>query len=545
MSKQPRPYQVAANDAILAALKRGVSKQLVVMATGTGKSLLGVKVIEPFNKKLWVSHVEELIDQSGAAMLNEYYPGLNIRDMIEAYGGLTDYIRHIKSNPLFAQMSDNEALSKVGIIKADLFDTSSDITLASAQTLYRRLDRMPQDLFDVIVCDEAHLFGSKTFNAPLQYFQPKLLLGLTATPHRMDGMMMGDVFEEIVYQYNISDAIADGYLCEFDAIQCKTQLSLDNVRTTAGELNQKDLRQTVDTPERNQFIVQKYKQYAEGLQNIVYCVDVEHAQNLCQAFKDAGYTADFIVGDAALTTDRKGVVNRFKNKELQILTNVSVLTTGFDYPDLACITTACPTKSMTRFTQIVGRGSRTATGVIDGLENAEARRAAIKSSSKPKCLILDVVDTSSRHKLINTYELDRGKPAEEKTFITSEVREKLIGERTRREFEAKVREDRRINLFELPKAKISTSIRMTEPATEKQLSLIESWGYNTNETNYTKAMASEIITNRPASAKQIGFLKWKGYDVSSGVTMGEATLAFEQIRQREAIYTNSPFNDVL
>lgn len=529
-----RPYQQDAIDAINLGLINGINKQILVLPTGGGKTFTAISAIEQFNKKLWIANTEELIEQSGIAALQEMFPNSNIYDIADKYGGLTPYVRYIQQNPMFAELPENEVIKKVSIIKADLFGLSGDIVLASAQTMYRRLDRIDPNYFDVVVVDECHGFGGKSHSLPLKHFQPQLLLGLTATPHRADGMLLGDLFDSIIYQYNIGDAIRDGYLVELDAIQIKTQLSLDGVRTTAGEFNQKDLTETVDTPERNKYIVQKYKEYADGLQNLVFCIDVKHAQNLCQEFKDAGYKAEFIVGDVELTPDRRDVIERFKSGITTILCNVMVLTAGFDYPGIRVVTLACPTKSLTKFIQQLGRSTRTLPGVINGLNTPAERISAIKASAKSKAIILDVVDTTTRHRLINTWELDKTKPIEERTFTTSEKKQLLIDVREKRKFEALTKKDTRIDLLQLPKVKQSTSIKMTEPATEKQLAWIGRLGYDVVNINYTKAMASEIISAQSASDKQIWFLSKAGYDTSNGVTVAEAAAAFDALKKKEA-----------
>lgn len=528
-----RGYQAEAIEAINSKLKQGVNRQLLVLATGLGKTFTAVKAISPFKKRLWITHTSELLEQSGCAFLKEIYPDLDVQTMIDTYGGLSEYISAVKSQGIFSDMSENDIVKNVGIIKAQAFDISADIILASAQTLYRRLDKIPKDHFDAVVCDEAHMFASKTFNEPLIYLQPKLLLGCTATPYRMDGANLGDIFNEIVYQYNISDGIQDGYLCELDALQIQSRISLDNVRTLGGEFNAKELKETIDTPQRNKLLVDKYKQYADGKSNLVFCVDVEHAQNVCNEFKERGYRAEFIVGDISLSPDRKSIINRFKTGETQILINVQILTVGFDFPELFCITLACPTKSTTKFYQCIGRGTRILPNVIDNCDSPISRRDAIKNSLKPKCIILDIVDTTTKHRVVNTWTLEKSKPIEERVFTTKEKREILIDAREKRKFEAITKQDRRINLFELPKVKLSNSIKMTDPATGKQLDFLKNVGYDVTNNTYTKGSANEILSNLPASQKVINFLKWKGYDTNYGVTKAEATLAFKEIEEKE------------
>ncbi len=536
MGKQARPYQIEFKAAVLKALNKGVKRQLGVLATGTGKSFAAIDIIKDFGKKLWITHEESLLEQSACAALTEYAPQINIRAMIESYGGLTNYIRHIQANPLFSELSENEVMKGVSVIKADVFGLEGDIIFASAQTLYRRLDKINPNLFDVVVADEAHLFGSKTFNQSLQHFDPKLLLGLTATATRMDGMMMGDIFEEIVYQYNIDEAIRDGYLVELDAIQIRTKLNLDNIHTLGGEFNQKELSQTVDVPERNELIYDSYKKYANGKQHIIYCINIEHAQNVNSVFQSHGELSEVLVSDIEITPDKKATLNRFKNEETTHLINVGMATTGVDIPNVQCITPARPTKSETLFWQILGRGTRTLPGIIDGIDDPIMRREAIKRSSKSKCIILDIVDVASKHKLINTYTLDKKKTIEERTFMTSEKKAGLIEIRDKAKIAAVLESDKRIHLFEVPEMKFSNSLRMQEPATEKQLVILKEHGYDTVNVSYTKAMCNQIISNFPASIKQINFLRWKKFDVDAcpGLTYGQFQVCLKQVQEAEA-----------
>ncbi len=230
--------------------------------------------------------------------------------------------------------------------------------------------------------------------------------------------------------------------------------------------------------------------------------------------------------------------------------NITIGTTGLDYPALGCITDATPSKSLTRQMQKWGRGTRTLPGVIDGIEDATLRKNAIKSSNKSKCIILDIVDNTTKHRLINTWSLDKELPVEKRIFTTSEKKEKLIEAREKRKFEGVTKKDTRIDLLQLPKVKLSTSLKMKDPATEKQLSYLQKLGFNTNEVSYTKAMANELISFAPATEAQINYLKWKKFDCSKGVTRAEAAAAFEMLKEQDyknkmnSEVKNSPISDV-
>ena len=531
--KQERDYQTKAINTVFAELEKGVDRQILSLCTGAGKTYIASRIASKgdFKRILFMSHTEELQLQSGAAMLSEFYPNFSIKEVENQYGSLIEYFRHIENNKLFVSPED---ANMFGFIKADMFNINAKITLGSFQTIWRRLDRIPADWFDLVIVDECHLAMSKTCKMTCDHLKPKLMIGLSGTPYRMDGANLSDIFDSITYQYGTLDAINEGYLSEFDAIQIKTQLNLDNVRTTAGEFNQKDLKQEVDTLERNNLIVNSYKKYADGKQNLVFCVDVEHAQNLCQAFKDAGYPSEYIVGDVELTPDRRAVINRFRDGETKVLTNCMILTAGYDNPNVECLTLACPTKSLTKFIQSIGRGSRTLPGVIDGLATPAERRAAIKASGKPACIVLDVVDLSSRHKIINTWTLDDGKAIEKKVFTTQDKKDKMIEARKKREMEAKVKEDKRVSLFELPKVKFSNSLAMKAPATKAQLDKMKGLGFDVENNTYTKQSANLLISNDPAPMNWVHVVKNAGYNCSKGLTRAEACLVFEKMRNDKA-----------
>lgn len=518
--KQLRSYQISAIKAVEDALAKGIVKQLVVLPTGAGKTFCAIKIVENKLPLLWCTHTIELLEQSAKAFISDMVPyyAEEINNLIDANEGLPEAIESANSLGLMGTPATQWLCDNIGVIKADKFYINKPIVFASIQTLWRRLDRIPADLFHSIVLDEAHCFGSPTAFKAVSHFTPNLLCGLTATPFRADGMMMGDIFDLISFQYDIAEAIKEKYLCQIDAIRVKTTLSLDNCRTTAGELNQKDLKETVDIPERNKLIVQKWKEYALNRPTICQGVDIEHCKNIAQAFNDEGIIADVIVGDTEITPDRKKSIDKFKRSETMIAVHCNILTAGFDYPEVACVINACPTKSQTKFLQHIGRGTR------------------LKKNYK-ECIILDIVDSTTRHRLVNTYTLEKDKPLEERVFMTEEKRQKLIDSRNennkKREFESKTKKDERVQLIPLPKVKQSNSIRMQEPATEKQLAWIARLGYDVINVHYTKLMCSEIISAQSATEAQIKFLKWKNFDVSQGVTIAEASKCFDILKSKE------------
>jgi superfamily II DNA or RNA helicase len=484
--KQLRPYQQKAIDGINNALERGVTKMAVILPTGTGKTFCAVQAIKDMGRILWITHTEELISQSAAAL-------------------------------------SEEVEGEIGLIKAGTFDVEHNVVMASAQTLHRRLGKMKPDDFDVIVADECDLFGAVSFNKSLDYFTPKLRLGLTATYYRNDNLQMTDIFDEVAYEYTLREAVTEGYLAKPIVIKLKTSTSLDKVHTLAGEFNTKELSNEVNTPARNYQIVNAYLEHGQGRQVISFCCDVQHAIDLCEAFNEKGVNTEYIVGDKKLTTDRKGTISRFESDETTGLTNVMVLSVGYNYQDIGVEIMACPTKSRRKYIQQLGRGFRLKTDKF--LEKWTQ-----------DIIIIDVVDGTSKHKLINTDELDRDLPLEEKLFISDIDRQKLMDVKEKRKAlleTANRDQDELFELFPLPKVPVYRSQRLNKPATESQLSNIKAFGYDIENISYTMAMVTEIFARQPAYQQDIDNITSAGYDTSRGMTVVEGKLAYAELIKRD------------
>jgi superfamily II DNA or RNA helicase len=469
-----RPYQIKCKQAIKEKLQAGVREQLIVQATGTGKRAASVDLMRHFDRSLFIAHREELI--------------------IQAYNDIE------KLYPM-----------QVGIIKAQRFELDKKIVVASVQTLYNRLDKIHPETFDLIIVDESHHYISRTFLSTVRHFKPKLLTGWTATPKRLDGLSMSNLFQEIVYEYRIEDGIKEGFLANIDAYQVQTQIDLKGVNKVAGDFNQKQLSEKVDIPERNRLIVNKYRQYADGRQAIAFCVDINHAYNLRDKFRDFGIDAETVVSDPVRCPNRTELVNKFLKGEIQVLTNVMILSEGFDYHDVGAILQARPTQSETVYIQQIGRGTR--------LKSEKYK----EQFNTDKCIVLDFVDNTAKHSLVNAWTLENGKSLEERVFIPDEHRDKLLDMKKEREarIDGTRRHDSKVDLLKLPEVQQWQSVKMLEPATEKQLDWIKRLGLFQEDVEYTKAMASEVISGQQAYPNQIKWLAENGYDTREKVTLGQ------------------------
>lgn len=535
MKKELRPYQEEMHKAVIDNLNKGINEQIVVQATGTGKTFGSCDLVRKLNfgKTLWLTHREELIDQSGKALAMTFADDpKSVEQYIDQYSGLLPTLDSLDG--IFATGETERYIKEnIGIVKQHRMDIDKPLVVASMQTLYRRLDKIDPNTFDCIICDEVHLFMAKTYKQCVDHFNVKLRLGLTATPHRADGLSLYGLFKKITFEYDIAQAIKDGWLVEINGIRCQTQINLDNVHTRIGEFIQSELSATVDCPERNNLIVDKYLQYAEGKQAIFYCVDIAHAKNLADTFFRRGQkSVNIVVSDPEITPNRREIIRKFKKGEIQILTNVDILTTGFDYPDLAVIGMACPTKSLVKYVQSVGRGTRPIAVSLQGKATAAERKAAIKASQKPNLILLDFVDVTTRHSLVNSWELDKRKDPEDRVFITQEIKDKLTADRLEKEkrmFDAVTRKDTVVNLIPLPELKYSDSPKMQEPATEKQLALMKRFDVLEEGVFYTKGDANYAISNLPVSQGRVKWLIERGYDAPMDTTFGQYKLILDRI----------------
>jgi ATP-dependent helicase IRC3 len=394
-----RPYQVDTLNAVAVGLERGSNRLLIKSPTGTGKTVTFAQLRthlrdwlaqfpERSRSMLVIAHREELLDQA-ADKIQRANPGLTV--MVE--------------------QGDRRA------------SPYADVIVASIQTLaamkFRRLKRLLQyTTFRIVVVDECHHAAATTYRTALAHlgFLPasverddasddievakyedvelmaqslaawdavapkdRLLVGVTATPNRSDAVGLGCVFQTIAYSYDLKHAIGDGWLVPITPWAIETKTSLDDVHLQRGDFNQRELASTVNTPERNLLAVTAWREHAEHRSTIAFTVDVQHAYDLAETFKSAGYGALAISGETPKDVRREGLA-LFQAGEIEVLTNCMVLTEGTDLPRASCILHAKPTKSATLYEQMTGRGLRL-------------------FPDKTECVVIDLVDVARKHSL--------------------------------------------------------------------------------------------------------------------------------------------------
>ena len=353
-----RPYQKEAVAAIYDYFAKERGNPLIVLPTGAGKSLTLAAFIRDAlaqfsdTRIIVLTHVKELIEQDARAIIR-YWPG-----------------------------------APIGIWSAGLNQkTKHQITVAGIQSIHR----LPATFAgtDIVIIDEAHLLSKKSdtmygrFLAGLRQYNPYLkVVGLTATPYRMDSGLLTEgserVFTDIAYDANVGDLIKDGYLCPLTAKGGVTKADLSQVRTKGGEFLPGDLQAAMDREELLRGTMQEIEGYAHDRQHILgFCAGVEHAKHFAEFAAANGWAADYVTGDMA-ASDRDARISAFKSGRTRILFNAMLLTTGFDYPEIDCIALMRPTKSTGLYVQMLGRGLR-------------------KAPNKENTLVLDFAGNIERH----------------------------------------------------------------------------------------------------------------------------------------------------
>ena len=350
---QLRNYQQEALDAMLKAERSGIKKQLVVLPTGAGKTVLFAHLPIVRNDSLpmlVLAHRTELLQQA--------------KNKIE---------------------SMNPELS-VGIEKAESKAGKADVVVASVQTLGRgnsnRIEGFEQDYFKTIIIDEAHHAAASSYQKILNYFNSDYVLGVTATPQRSDSVRLVDTFDEIVYYKSIEDLINDGWLCPLIGYRVKTDTDISDVEITNGDYRQEQLAEAIDNPTRNTCIVNAFLDLASDKKTVIFAANIAHARNLASSFAAQTRTEVRVVLGETPDEEREQILKDFKSGKVQVIINVGVLTEGFDEPSIQAIILARPTRSTLLYTQIVGRGTRLNEG-------------------KPNCIIIDIADATKGKKPVS------------------------------------------------------------------------------------------------------------------------------------------------
>lgn len=232
------------------------------------------------------------------------------------------------------------------------------VQVASVQTFVKcKKEELPLDV-GLIISDECHHAVSKTWKQIYDLYPEALRFGVTATPCRTDGSALSDVFDELILGPSVFQLIEQGYLCEYDYYRGVSP-KLDGVKKTGGDYNLRQLGNTVEDNKKELLgnLIDNWKQYANGLKTVVFAVNITHSLEIRERYLAIGVSCEHLDGTTP-DAERRAILARFATGETLVLTNVGIISEGFDLPSIECVQLARPTKSLALYLQCVGRALR-------------------------------------------------------------------------------------------------------------------------------------------------------------------------------------------
>ena len=331
MGQELRPYQQQARDRIHAEWDAGHTRTLLVLPTGTGKTIVFASVaadqVRAGDRVLILAHRGELLEQAA--------------DKLQRSTGLVSAVEKAESTCL---------------------DSWFRVVVGSVQTLQRtaRLERFPQDYFGTIIIDEAHHAITDGYRRILDYFSGAKVLGVTATPDRGDMRNLGEVFDSLAFEYKLTDAIKEGYLCRILAQTVPLQLDISSVTLSGGDYAVADLGTALD-PYLEQIAAEMARR-CKSRKTVVFLPLIRTSQKFRDLLNAHGFRAAEVNGQS---DDRRQVLADFDAGKYNVLCNSMLLTEGWDCPSVDCVVVLRPTKVRSLYSQMVGRGTRLSPGKTD------------------------------------------------------------------------------------------------------------------------------------------------------------------------------------
>lgn len=331
-----RDYQQEAIDSILEASESGVKRQAIEMATGSGKTVVFSHLIPLLKgkgtKTLVLEHTQELIAQS-FDKITRINPDLRVGiEMAESRARLND-----------------------------------DVIVASVQSLAtnKRFTKFNPDDFKTIIIDECHHAVAPTYQKILKHFKADTkntninVIGFTATLARADKQMLKAVFDRIVFQRSLATMIFNKELALFKASKLYfKRLNLSNVKMKGKDYDPKALYNAVLKAGINEHLLLAYMELEKEYKStLVFCINVEHCREVCALLQKQGVDARYVTSKTS-NSERKTIVEDFKQGKFPVLCNVTVFTEGTDIPNIDSIILARPTKLKPLMIQMIGRGLR-------------------------------------------------------------------------------------------------------------------------------------------------------------------------------------------
>lgn len=241
------------------------------------------------------------------------------------------------------------------IMPGVIIDQRQKVQVGSVFTVINNIGKFKNP--DLIIIDEAHHFASgNTWSKVIANFPGVRIVGVTATPCRLDGKPLNDCFESLVLGPSVADLIKEGALSDYVAFT-PDLVTVDELKITAGDYNKGQMDLMMNKPAITGDAIKEWFKLAKGKKTIVFCVTVEHAKNVAEAFMSAGVSARAVDGAMDKLT-RRQILDDFKSGKIEVLTNVNIFTEGFDCKTIECVMLLRPTASLSMYLQMIGRGLR-------------------------------------------------------------------------------------------------------------------------------------------------------------------------------------------
>jgi superfamily II DNA or RNA helicase len=383
-----RSYQDQAVGAVMREWQEKDST-LLVLPTGTGKTVCFADLIRRIQPRrvMVLAHREELIFQA-QKKINQV-TGLDVQ----------------------VEMGEFRA-DLHGLAGAPPVIVSTIQTHCSGGDGGGRMTKFDPMQFGALVIDEAHHATASTYRRVIDWYRrnPALkVLGVTATPDRADEEALGQVYESVAFDYEILDAIEGGWLVPIEQQMVHVEgLDFSSVRTTAGDLNGADLAEIMEFEKNLHGIADPTIRICGERRALVFAASVVQAERLAEILnRHREGCAAWVCGKTDKDVRRQMLAD-FAEGKMQYVVNVGCLTEGFDDAGVEVIVMGRPTKSRSLYAQMVGRATRPAEVIAHALNdepNDAARRDMIAASPKAKCLVVDFVGNSGRHKLCTTADI--------------------------------------------------------------------------------------------------------------------------------------------
>jgi len=322
-------HQQEAVEAIENSFKSGYKKSLSVLATGSGKTIIFLYLVDKWVKAgarvLILAHRRELIHQP-IDRAKEFFPDL---------------------------------YERMGIVMASEDETDAQVVVATVQTLNR--NRLTKQEFDYVVLDECHHGTAKMYLNLFKRFKSAKWIGLTATPFRHDGDALAKVFDTVSYRFPITAAIDREVLVSFDAYGFSLPLTLDGVTETMDGWEEKALGTLLSAENALEIVYAKWLEYCHDRPTICFTSSVAQAYATAKYFSSKNVQAQAVDGSTP-KKKRDGILKAFREGKIQVVCNCQVWTEGVDVPEASAALMVCPTKSDLAYVQKLGRVLRTCEG---------------------------------------------------------------------------------------------------------------------------------------------------------------------------------------